>query len=186
MSEHERPRLFQFSEIDDVATKFEPYPLKQIPLAALREIERRNFRSDTTTLEHLGSAFKLDFGDAGSAAILAYYREKYGGLNKSFEVYAADISRNGELMGVGASSLEVDPVTGQEGVPFVVYTHTERPFLSLGLGLRRLIVLNQANKQLFNLPLHSGAALEPEAEKLWQRLEQEGLTIKEGPRYRFK
>ena len=61
-------------------------------------------------------------------------------------------------------------------LPYVDYTETEFDFERQGLALRRLKIMNAISRAIYGKPLSSGIEVEPEAEKVWNKLVKEGLV----------
>ncbi|HLG91152.1 MAG TPA: hypothetical protein VI336_03295 [Candidatus Saccharimonadales bacterium] len=125
----------------------------------------------------------MDFGDGGKAYVLTYHQtSQYEGYQtRNYAVYSVDIGPDGEYMGIGTSLLELDQDDREKGdPPYVEWTYTRDAYKNRGLATRRLIVLNEANKQFFNHRLSSGSfAEDPAAEKAWQRLTELGLAAQD-------
>lgn len=78
--------------------------------------------------------------------------------------------------------------------PFVGYTHTEEEFREIGLGVRRLVIMNALTQSLYGLPLHSAIFVQDGEMKeapmgAWKKLVKLGqaeiFKEAEKDRYRF-
>lgn len=58
--------------------------------------------------------------------------------------------------------------------PFVGYTDTEDALKRMGLGLRRVYLMNAVSEMFFNFPLYSDTLLSPQTKELWEKLVSEG------------
>jgi hypothetical protein len=186
------PKLFELpSEGEVVLPNFEEVRLEDVPRLALDQIDF-DMRIQEINRKPIKLPVRLDFNEAGLVYLLAYdFDSSIEGSAKFRSIYLADISQEGQAMGSGYSLIDLDE-TGREKVrPYVGHTFTEPDFTRQGLGLRRLVILNEANQRWFGDSLGSGAFVSSQGESsqakgLWNQLETHGLAVKEGEGYRFR
>jgi hypothetical protein len=166
----------------------ESLELNELPEAVIEQVRFEENMQELSTVRQMNKPKVMDFGSAGKAYIVADYCERdIGTFSKFYVVNEIDISTDGNLMGGGLSFLELDENGVETDDPYVQFSFTKPGYERQGLGLRRLIILNEINKKLFHRNLTSGSFIEPNIEALWQRLEQAGLAEKiEENHYRFR
>ena len=180
------PSLFRLSEAADISMGVVPFVACND--AAIPEEAQAQFKrwSHSVRLHKLGQgALRLDFAERGGVFVADYAGTSQQGVDFT-EVYMADTDTNGNVMGSGIVAL----IQGDEDLrntPMVRYTQTEPIYQRRGLGLRRLVIMNEVAKRFFGTALSSSlvSLIQPEAESLWQRLETNGLAATQGERYRF-
>ena len=180
---NEKIKIFQITEgADSNLPLFQDCEPDDVPEEARAQIKlvANNLEAVQTPL---GEPRYMDFGDSGKVYVLACRQTaQYEGYQtRNYAVYSVDIGPDGEYMGIGASLLELDQDNHEKGdPPFVQWTQTKDEYRNRGLATRRLIVLNEANKQFFSQRLSSGNFTEdPAAEKAWQRLTELGLAAQD-------
>ncbi|HZP55522.1 MAG TPA: hypothetical protein VFB03_02000 [Candidatus Saccharimonadales bacterium] len=138
--------------------------------------------------------WQLDFGDSGKAYLmpfLSFDRWHSDYPPETHRFYVADFSRSGGLMGYSYSIHELRRLhSPPPNNPFEGFTTTSSPYTRRGLGLRRLVVLNEACKRSYGKPLGSGYFLDSSpdapARKAWKNLVRRGLaTVTSHETYRF-
>jgi hypothetical protein len=182
----DNPRLFEIPA-DGQATlpDFRPVSAESIPPIVSDLVLRLDRTGTITRRAPLETAQRLDFGPAGETYVLPYYEERSSLEDKQNAVYVIDVSESGEVMGFSISTLNLPADAEGSNTPFVRDTFTNYDYLRKGLNLRRLIVLNEANKLFFQKILHSNPSIGPGAELVWQRLEQAGLAKRDQGGYSF-
>lgn len=131
----------------------------------------------------------FNFGDAGNVYAAAHTKS-YRTDTVERLVYLADTDATGNLQGSGEVRLTVtDQSDYFRDKPFVGFTRTRRGYRELGLGMRRLHVMNAVTNNLFNLPLYSDTSVAPKAQRLWHRLVEQGVAEEymegQGRRFQF-
>lgn len=188
-------KLFELPPQGEVQLpNFEEVRLEEVPQLALEEVDFDFRIQEAIRRKLIRLPVKLDFGRGGQMYLFAYdYESGVEGLAKFRGLFAADISADGQAMGSGYSLIDLDEVGRERVRPYVGHTFTEPGFIRMGLGLRRLIVLNEANKRWFKDSLGSGNFIPvgengetSHSKEVWERLEAKRLVVKEGEGYRFK
>jgi hypothetical protein len=181
----DNPVLFELPAEGTVAIpNFEEIARNEVPEEVLGAISAQDRKGTITISELLGMPQAANFGEGGLAYIVPYYEERASMANQQNAIYVVDVDTSGELLGIGVSSLTLDNQGHPKGLPFVRDTMSYTK--GRGLGLRRLVLLNEINKRLFDLRLSSNTMGNPQAERLWQFLVQKGFAEeKEIGRYQF-
>ena len=182
-------KLFELpADGEVVLPELEEVALEDIPESVIDQIQFEERTQVLSSTRALGKARVLDFGPAGNAYLLTYHAERdVGVFSRFYVVNEIDTTNSGEIMGAGISFLELSDNGQETDVPCVQYTFTKHEYERQGLALRRLIILNMANKMIFKRPLASGSFVDPGVEQLWQKLEAAGLATKiEEGYYLFK
>jgi hypothetical protein len=81
---------------------------------------------------------------------------------------------------VGHSELKYGPIINgnqKKAKPFIGHIRTDE-LRRLGLGTRRVYLMNALSQVFFKSPLYSDTANSPEMEALWEKLEKKGEAIK--------
>lgn len=86
------------------------------------------------------------------------------------------IDVNQSDMPVGYGEVDFGRFSFLEGKFFVGYTETFPEFQKQGLGTRRLYVMNALCQAFYQSPLNSGFGLGLGAERLWERLVEQGVA----------
>jgi len=187
---HEKTKMFQFTEgsTPDIPALLE-CELEDVPENVGHQIQILANTFEASNLQPSGKPMYMDFGKGGKVYVLAFNQTNH---SEGYEVridaaYAVDINTQGKIMGVGISFLGLDENGQEKGYPpIMAWTNTEDEFKSQGLGTRRLVVLNEANKQMFNHFLTSGEAINEAAEAAWRKLTAVELAVQENDgSYRF-
>ena len=150
------------------------------------------FNDDVKRLDNLQPSEQFVISnDDGTKTLLKGCRGVHNGGEDRIDtfdyLYLFDIGDDDTLAGFGVVSMFVDTeYEDMKDRPFVDYTRTSEEYRRQGLGRRRLINMNAASQQFFNLPLYSSRVIQDDALRLWQDLEQEGLVIQDRGSYRFK
>jgi hypothetical protein len=187
------PKIFELPADGPVLLpEFEEIKVKDLPEGARFLINSDMGAIEATNRKMIKVPIKLVFEDAGTSYLVAYdFESGLEGLAKFRGVFAADISASGEGMGSGYSLIDLDEA-GRENVrPYIGHTFTQPAFEHQGLGVRRLLIINEANKKWFKDSLGSGqfAGVVGEishAKNIWELLVSKGLVIREGTGFRFK
>ncbi|MEX1059191.1 MAG: hypothetical protein WEC17_02055 [Candidatus Saccharimonadales bacterium] len=189
---NEKTKIFEFPGNEDYKIpEFQDCDIEQIPRIVHEQIDEQRRFDEVKNAVLLRKPLMTDFAEAGKVFLLAYYQQSMaeGYQSKHYAVYGVDVSQSGELMGSGLSLLELDESNHAKGEPpFVQYTRTQESSRNQGLAIRRLIVLNEANKALFKMPLTSGmfASGDQAAEAAWQHLVAKNFAVQdEHGGYRF-
>jgi hypothetical protein len=175
-----------------VIPDFEKVRYEDIPAIVIDQVDFDLRILEMVSKELVRLPVKLDFKEAGKAYLLAYdYDSSLDGSAKSRAIFEADVSLDGRAMGSGYSLIELDAVGREQVRPAVGHTFTEPDFTRQGLALRRLFILNEANKKWFGDALGSGTFVSSEgqdspAKAMWEQLEAMGLAVKEDERFRFR
>lgn len=184
----ETTKLFELPEAGNYVPQLQNCRMDDVP-RVVHEVIFSQRRTDEVTKATLQRKPQVaDFGEAGKTFVLAYHQSKMleGYPTRDYAVFAVDVSRSDEFMGYGLSLLELDENNQEIGEPpFVQYTLTEGNYRDQGLAVRRLIVLNEANKAMFSQFLHSGTFAENgrAAEAAWQQLVNRNLAVKSDDGY---
>lgn len=134
--------------------------------------------------------WSLDFGNSSKVFIKPFLQRVFYTRSpaESHLLYAADIDEAGTVLGIGLSVRHAQEY-GSDPLPFVGYNRTYAGYQNRGLGLRRLMALNQACKAIYAEPLASGEFTDRSADNpeimIWERLLQAGLAIRTEAGYRF-
>lgn len=171
---------------------FETTQMELVPQPALDQVEFDLRVQEAVKKKLLRHPARMDFGPGGRVYLFAYdFESGIEGTAKFRGIFASDISPDGRAMGSGYSFIELDEKDRERTRPIVGHTYTEPAFARQGLGLRRLIILNEANKKWFKDSLGSDSFVteregSSQAKRLWEQLETAGLAVKEDIAYRFK
>lgn len=188
------PKLFELPPDGKVLLPdFEIVRQEDLPEEAIYQIDLNMGLHEAIRRRLIKTPLKLDFNSAGYAYLMAYdFEAGNEGLAKFRGVFEADISADGEYMGSGFSLIDLDEVGREKVRPYVGHTFTEPGFIRKGLGLRRLFILNEANKKWFGDSLGSGLFIpsdddeDPYAKAMWEQLVAHGFAVKEDETFRFK
>ena len=152
-----------------------------VPQKVNEQIFAQQHFDEVKKSSEVGQPLVMDFGDSGQVIVLVF-QERRLNLSRSCAVYAVDISPISEVMGFGVSLLPLDENNHFKGEqPQVQFTLTKDRFREQGLGTRRLLILNEVNKNLFHQYLKSGtfASHHPGVEKAWEKLVSRGFAVQE-------
>ncbi|HET9721456.1 MAG TPA: hypothetical protein VFP32_00290 [Candidatus Saccharimonadales bacterium] len=192
MGNEDESMLFEMTGSDFNIPQFQECVLEEVPQAVRDQISDEAVRlQEVAQPTLLRRPVLLDFGGHGKTYLLAYHQIKQveGYETRDKAIYAVDLSENEEVMGYGVSLLDLDDNDQEkDGPPFVQWTSTSQEFAKRGLGVRRLIILNEANKFFFNHLMSSGSFTgdNPAAQLAWERLVRHGMAVKdEDGSYRF-
>lgn len=156
-----------------------------IPDSVTEQVLFENNSQELSESEAYKKPLAMDFGEAGKSYVMAYWaRRKLGGIVDFYVTHLIDTTTSGDVTGGIISFIELDEdgEPTEEG-PYVQFNFTKSDYEKRGLALRRLISLNKATKQLFNLPLSSGSFFAPGVENIWQKLEAAHLVEQFEPHY---
>ena len=110
----------------------------------------------------------------GNRSFTASHTKSYGDGTVRLEeiIYLADSDKLGNL--IGFSHVRFDSkneLPYWKNKPFVGNTETSKSSLRVGLGFRRLYLMNEMTSLVFGLSLHSDISyhIKPDAQRLWQR-----------------
>ncbi len=160
---------------------------QEVPPSVLEQIDLEMRIQEINIYQAEKTPFLADFGSAGKAYLLAYYLERrVPWVDRFYSVYEVDLASSGEVIGSGSSLIDLDNVKRETTRPYMWHTNTNEDYQDRGLGMRRLVLLNEINKRLFRDSLGSGSLTAPEPVHIWERLVEKGLVIKEGEGYRFR
>jgi hypothetical protein len=153
--------------------EFEDIPCWDVPFQAIEVLETRALmythdkRETTTKFEKL---MKLVTEDDVST-YLAVHTKTYETVPDTEKlIYLADVDDTGWLLGYGEVRYGLSNQSEYfKDKLFTGYTQTKENYWHLGLGTRRMHIMNHATHLIFGLPLNSDTIISHKALPLWQR-----------------
>ena len=141
------------------------------------------FRSDAYTDEKrlILPQFEHFYRVEDSSGVVSFCTEhaKTYATNKDTEsnAYVIDLGDDEEVLGVGEIRYGLtNPAEYFKNKPFVGFTRTEQKYQRIGLGFRRLMVMNALAEILYRRPLNSDSLISNEAAGVWRKLVRAGLA----------
>lgn len=181
----------------------------ELPEEAAKEFEARSrsFILDEEYVSRNFSRLYLLTHPSGSETYIAEQTKTIGDADNNHTeelVYLLDFV-DGKPAGFGELRHNIsNPSEYYKGKPYVGYTQTysqddkgvDQDYRKKGFGFRRLAEMDAYARARFSAPLHSSSSRSPEAERVWERLVEEGRAEaylesktnknKESIRYRMK
>ncbi len=119
--------------------------------------------------------FLVSYGQEGKTFIIK--QAKPGRLTKDVDdvLYFVDLNDKGEVLGY--SRVRTDLTTDNphyRNKPYVAMVQTLKPYQRQGIGKRRYLLMNAVTQMLYGVPLRSDISLSHDAERMWDRLVEEG------------
>jgi hypothetical protein len=191
MDTPEKPKIFSLPEEGKLNLPvIELSSNKTAEQAVLKAVAEGGKANDFLELIPSENFWQADFGEKGIVYIKPYLQRTLyiDGPRESQVLYTADLDESGKVLGMTSSVYHYEKDKENEP-PFVAMNHTEAGFHGRGLGLRRLLVLNEACRQYYDTPLISGVFVDESPEnpavKIWESLVRSGLAAKTADGYTF-
>src|SRR6185437_9188808 len=164
MTDPEKPKIFAIGEhgtqlpeitevMADASDNLDRWIIEQ------RELVRKKYYSDFDVTPQPGLQ-EMDFGTGGKIYFKTFIRSEQTkhGPKESHEVFCVDVNEDNQPMGFAYAVKREAP--GYYRGPLVDMSWTEPGYGRQGLGLRRLVALNQICHMLYSQDLESGRFLD--------------------------
>lgn len=190
------PPLFELPpETKPILPPFIKIGWADLPRQVTNQFEFDNRLQEISSLELARNPQVLDFAEKGRAYVVAFHAKRNADNVRLNIIHEVDLSQEQIVAGGGTTFLELDEDNKPTHEnPYVQFTFTRPDYTRRGLALRRLLILDEANKSIFGRHLESGGFTGEEtgAEEVWKKLGAAGLVEHfevpefEEIKYRFK